>query len=70
MPQTALFRSGEQWPVFVVKDGRARLRMVVPGPSDGSRTVINDGLAEGDSIVVQPSDLVTDGTRVSSAIGS
>lgn len=64
IPSTALFRSGDQWAVFAIRDGRARLTLTTPGPSDSARTVVADGLSEGQRVVVQPSDLVRDGTRV------
>jgi hypothetical protein len=50
--------------VFVVRDGRAQATSVTPGPSDTRRTVIEQGLNDGASVVIQPSDLLTDGVRV------
>jgi HlyD family secretion protein len=64
VPSTALFRTGEGWAVFVVRDGRAQATSVTPGPSDTRRTVIEQGLNDGASVVIQPSDLLTDGVRV------
>jgi len=64
VPSTALFRTGEGWAVFVVREGRAQILRVTPGPSDTRRTVIEQGLEEGASVVIQPSDLLTDGVRV------
>lgn len=67
VPSTALFRSGNRWAVFAVNQGRARVRWVTPGRSDGDRTVIESGLAEGDEVIVQPSDAIRDGTRIARA---
>lgn len=64
IPSTALFRSGGQWAVFAIRDARARMTPVSPGPSDSARTVVVDGLSEGQRVVVQPSDLIRDGRRV------
>lgn len=64
VPSTALFRAGDSWAVFVVSGGRARLREVVAGRSDGTRTVVERGLDVGEDVVVQPSDAVQDGSRV------
>jgi HlyD family secretion protein len=64
IPSTALFRIGERWAAFVVRDGRARLTFVVVGRSDATRSVIEQGLNAGDEVVVQPSDALTDGGRV------
>jgi HlyD family secretion protein len=67
VPSTALFRVGERWAVFAVSRGRARLTPVTTGPADSSRTAITAGLADGASVVVQPSDALRDGTRVKPA---
>ena len=64
IPSTALFRVGESWAVFVVRDGRARLARVTVGRSDGTRSVVERGLAEGEEVVVQPSDALQDGSGV------
>lgn len=68
VPSTALFRMGEVWAVFVVRDGRAYLRRVTVGRSDETRTVIEGGLNGGDAIVIQPSDALRDGNRVASLV--
>ncbi len=64
VPSSALFRSGEQWAVFVLEDGRARLRPVEMGHRNPSDAEITGGLAEGDVVVRHPSDRVADGVRV------
>jgi HlyD family secretion protein len=64
IPSTALFRIGADWGVFVVRNGSAHLTRVQTGRSDATRTVIERGLSEGDAVVVQPSDALTDGARV------
>jgi HlyD family secretion protein len=63
-PSTALFREGDEWAVYVVRDGRAYVATVEVGPSDGAWTVIERGLTSGDVVVTQPSDEVRDGVRV------
>ena len=65
VPSTALFRNGDAWAVFVVPDGRAKLRPVTVGRTDGTRTVVERGLTDGDVVITQPADSVTNGTRVS-----
>ena len=64
VPSTALFRVGNDWALFTVQSGRARLTHVVLGRSDGTRTVIERGVADGDQVVVQRSDALVDGSRV------
>lgn len=63
-PLTALFREDGGWALFVVEDGRARLREVEIGGGDGVETEIRSGLEEGERIVLHPSDRVADGVRV------
>ncbi|MEE8272502.1 MAG: HlyD family efflux transporter periplasmic adaptor subunit [Alphaproteobacteria bacterium] len=62
-PQAALFRDGNDWAVFVLADGRASLRRIEVGHMDGRHAEVLDGLAAGDTVVLHPSDRVTDGVR-------
>jgi HlyD family secretion protein len=64
VPAGALFQRGDQWQCFVLTDGRARLREVRPGHTNGLATEILSGLAAGDTVVLYPGDKVTDGARV------
>jgi HlyD family secretion protein len=64
VPNSALFRRGDDWHAFVVDDGRAVLRAVIPGQRGQHATEIRDGLAPGELVIVFPSDLVSDGSRV------
>lgn len=64
IPSTALFRTGDRWAVFVVRNGRARRVVVDIGATDGSWTVATRNVSEGDAIIVQPSDAIADGRRV------
>lgn len=64
VPSSALFRHQGEWQVFVVEQGRARLRAVTRGRSSGLRTGIEAGLSVGESVIVRPSSEVADGTRV------
>ncbi len=64
LPLTALFRNNGSWAVFVKQDGRAQQRTVQRGTSNGLEAEIVDGLAEGDRVVLYPSNRVTDGVRI------
>ncbi len=64
LPSGALFQLGGQSQVFVLDGGRARLRPVKAGHTNGVSVEITDGLREGDRVVVYPGDKVIDGTRV------
>lgn len=64
VPTSALFRHEGQWSVFVVDDGRARLRAVEIGRRADFVTQIEDGLEDGEVVVTRPGDRLHDGLRV------
>ena len=64
VPAGALFRRGEGWAVFRIRDGRAFEQAVEVGRRNGLDAEILTGLAVGDVVVVHPDDRVADGTRV------
>jgi HlyD family secretion protein len=63
-PGSALFRRGEDWHVFVVGRAVARLRRVEVGHRGSDATEIVGGLAEGEEVVLHPTDRLADGVRV------
>ncbi len=65
VPVGALFRKGEDWAVFAIKDGRARATVVKIGHRNNRMAEILSGLLEGDQVVLHPSDRVKDGISVS-----
>ena len=65
VPNSALFRSGESWNVFVVDAGRAYLRTVETGHRSRTDTQITRGLEEGETVILHPPALMSDGSRVS-----
>ena len=67
-PAGALFRRGGEWRAFVVEGGRAVLRTVQPGRSNGVQTEIIGGLREGDQAIIYPGDKVGAGSRVRSLV--
>lgn len=64
VPSSALFRTGDDWQVFVVEDGRLSLRHVVPGRESGLMREISSGLSAGEVVVSHPSDRLEAGLRV------
>ncbi len=64
VPQSALFRQGQGWSVFVIEGGRARKREVEIGQRNESEAQILRGLVEGEEVVLHPSNDLSDGTRV------
>ena len=65
VPVGALFRKGEEWAVFSVKDGRARTALVKIGHRNSRMAEILSGVAEGDRVVLHPSDRIKEGVAVS-----
>jgi HlyD family secretion protein len=60
VPAGALFRSGENWAVFVADNGRAKLRMVKIGQRNGLAAEIVSGLREHERVIVHPDDAIQD----------
>lgn len=48
-------------------DGTASVHKITPGPSDGRNTAILSGLAAGDTVVIDGTDRLSDGARISVA---
>lgn len=64
VPGSAVFRSGDGWAVFAVRDAVATLTPVEVGRRNGFQAEISGGLGDGDRVVVHPSDRVSDGVEV------
>ncbi|RPI38515.1 MAG: HlyD family efflux transporter periplasmic adaptor subunit [Nitrospiraceae bacterium] len=64
IPSSALFRKGEGWAAFVMKDRKAHLREVKVGHRNGLAAEIISGIAEGETVIIHPDDSITDGVRV------
>ena len=65
VPVGSLFRRGDDWAVFVVEDGRARLQIVELGQRNSDEAQIVSGLDAGQATVLHPPDTLADGARVS-----
>lgn len=66
VPLGALFRSGEDWSVFVVQDGMARGRILTLGQRNADYAEVLSGLTPGETIIIRPGDNVMDGRSVAS----
>ncbi len=64
IPTSSLFRSGDDWAVFTVTDGRAVLRIVQIGQRNGLEAQVLSGLSESDLVIEHPSDDVVDGVEI------
>lgn len=66
VPASALFREGDRWNVFIVREGRARLQSVIVGHRTPAAVEIVRGLEQGEQVVLFPSDRIRDGVRIRS----
>lgn len=64
VPLSALFRKGNDWAVFVMKDARAVLQKVRIDHRNGDYAEVIEGLKEGDRVIVHPSDKIHDGVAI------
>jgi HlyD family secretion protein len=65
VPLGALFRKGDDWAVFTLRNGRAHTTVVQVGHRNARSADVLSGLSKGDEIVLHPSDRISDGVRVS-----
>ena len=66
VPASALFQDAGAWSVFVVRDGRARVRPVEIGHRSSAMVEVVRGIGAGDDVILFPSDEITSGVRVKS----
>jgi HlyD family secretion protein len=64
VPTSSLFRDHGRWTVYVVHDGRARIRPVDVGHRGRVSVEVTRGLDPGERVIVHPTDTVHDGVRV------
>ena len=64
VPSSALFRQGDEWAVFSVRDGVSRTQVVKVGHRNGLVAEILSGLSEGEKVITHPDNAVKDGTSV------
>ena len=64
VPVGTLFRRGDQWAVFIVENGVARLQPVQLGQRNDVEAEITSGLSAGQTVVLHPPDTMADGARV------
>ena len=66
VPNSALFRSGKDWAVFVSDNGKARKRLVEVGQRNGFTAEILSGIQENDKVIAHPDEAISDGSRIQS----
>jgi HlyD family secretion protein len=68
VPVGALFRDGERWAVFAVEAGRATKRTVTFSRRNSVEALVEEGLKQGERVIVYPSDALKAGARI--AVGA
>jgi len=64
VPASALFRIGQQWSVFAIEGGRARLVAVEAGHRNTSEAEITKGIDNGAQVIVHPANELKNDSRV------
>lgn len=64
VPIAALFRTGNEWSVFVVEGGRAAQRQVQVGERNDAVAQVLGGISAGQTVVLHPPDMLADGVRI------
>jgi HlyD family secretion protein len=64
VPTGALFRDGDRWNLFQIKDGRAQICNVTLGLSNSRETEIVSGVEPDDIVILYPSERIQSGVRV------
>ena len=63
-PLPALFRKGNDWVVFVARNGKAVLRKIKIDHRNQHHAEVLRGLSAGDKVILHPSDNLSDGTSI------
>jgi len=64
VPISSLFRCDDDWCVFVVEQGKAKQQPIEVGHRNNLAAEVEHGLQEGTSVILYPSEQVTEGRRV------
>jgi HlyD family secretion protein len=64
VPTSSLFRSGDQWAVFVIEGDVARRRTIRIGERNEQAAEVLEGLAAGDRVVAYPGESLAEGVTV------
>jgi HlyD family secretion protein len=68
VPVAALFRRGDEWAVFAVREGRTRVAVVQLGHRTNRVAEVLSGISPGEKVVLHPSDRIKDGVSVSQRV--
>lgn len=69
VPVGALFRKGDDWAVFAIRNGQARTSVIQVDHRNRREVEVVSGLSTGDRVVLHPSDRIRDGVAVAERNG-
>jgi len=64
VPDSSVFEYKDESRVFIVENGKALLRTVKRGIESGNFIEIQEGLKEGDTILVKPDNSIKEGINI------
>jgi multidrug efflux system membrane fusion protein len=64
VPTAAIQRGAPGTYVYVINDGKVSVRTIKAGPTDGPKTAVTSGLSPGEQVVVDGTDRLRDGAKV------
>lgn len=64
IPLSSVFRSGEDWAVFIAQDGLATKRIVTLGRRNSQMSEVLSGLEPGEMVITHPSDSIATGVTL------
>lgn len=64
IPSSAIFQRSNGWNTFVVEAGEVEIRPVLIGSRGGELTRVIGGVSEGERVILYPSDLISEGSKV------
>ena len=64
VPLGALFKIGEKWAVYVVRQERSHVKEIEISKRNDRVALVTSGLQEGDRVIIFPGDKILEGTRV------
>lgn len=64
VPLGALFKNGETWAVYVVRQGKARLQEVNISKRNNRFAMVTQGVTAGDQVILFPGDKIFEGATV------
>lgn len=68
VPLGALFKNRDQWAVYVLQDGRVKLKEIKITKRNDRFAMVTEGLSEGDQVILFPGDKIHEGVRVKRAL--